>query len=98
MAHVFFPCVNCAIHLDTILPSVADLWLRLCEDRSYNEPYILYYHECTCTTNCDWVFQYHLELLEKEGYIVSHEFEPQAFIIRLLGFEEDDDAICCARH
>lgn len=96
MRHTHIPCKACYGRLERTNLESALLWLSICEDLCYSDPYFLI--QCTCDEEiCYCVMESCLKNLEELGFIVSHETGSSFTIVKALGFD-DRGNVCIHRH
>ena len=90
------PCKACYGRLESTNLESAQLWLSICEDLCYTDPYFLI--QCTCDEEiCYCDMESSLKHLEELGFIVSHETESPFTIVKANGFDVSGN-VCIYRH
>lgn len=96
MRQTHTPCRACYSRLRRANLESAMLWLSICEDLCYNDPYFLI--QCTCDDEiCYCVMEESFKHLEELGFIVSHETESNFTIVKAIGFDATGN-VCIHRH
>lgn len=92
MASAYIPCDLCFRQLARLNTSAAKLWLNLCLDATPEHPFYLHHFMYYPKERGD------LELLEKNGLVVTHETaDLNAMLVKLVGFSQRDECICGQR-